>query len=167
MATTIPTTKTLQLVYPGLNKLTAQLCRNVMHNKLDPLAYPRQFPATAALHDNALIPSPPRLLRMAALAELMGVLPPYDPDTSPLLDLYGVRQRNIGTRTTPHWFYWLHSATSDVQTLCSIPPPAPPSRLAVKRDPWLYKNQITTERYRIAAPARLIKQLTRKHNQEQ
>jgi len=157
--TRYPTTKALRIVYPRLPRGAAQLARNIMRAQVNPVDNPAQFPRTVELTQLGFVPTPLRLIRVLALAELFRV-PLDDAPEAPILARYGVHQVQRPGDTGP--VYWLHSAHNpDALTLCSVPPPAPPGRREVQRDPWLYQDPQTRESYRLAIPAQLLKQRNR------
>jgi len=166
MATTIPAIKSLRSVYPELTRQTAQLCRDVMHRQLDPLDHPEWFPLTCYATQLEYVPTPPRLIRVLALAELVGTCntryTSSDQEPVPILETFGVCRPPGDDYLASSPLYWLYSpAGPDALTLCSIAPPDPPTRREQQRDPWLYQNLQTVESYRIAVPNTLLKRHNR------
>lgn len=154
----IPSSKSLRGVYPHLTTKTAQLCRDVMRAQVNPLDHPVWFPRTTEVAQTTFVDTPPRLIRILALADLLKA--PQRRDGT-ILESYGVSAAG-STRGGTARLYWLWSPVGPTAlTLCSIAPLDPPTRREQQRDPWLYRDQQTTETYRLAVPAQLLKQRNR------
>ena len=156
-----PSTDTLRKYFPSLTLRTSKLCHQIMHEQILPLDLPKRFPKTVELDNLSFLGTPPRLIRMVAIAELAELPPSTDPD-APFTARYGVWR--LTEHPTQSWLYWLDTGTNNpgARTLCSIAPTQPPRR-AVQRDPWLYANAPKHGLYRIASPASLIAQHNRTH----
>ena len=85
----VPTQKSLRILYPTITPRTAKLCREIMRAQLDPLDRPDMFPKTRDLFTVDFIPTPPRMIRMLAIAELCKAEPDLNPD-APICAHYGV-----------------------------------------------------------------------------